>query len=297
MTVARNLLGTGLSGLAAQAIVGVTSGALTATGTVQGDAYVMSSDMNVFTTVASGTGAILPTGANCDRYTVVNSGANALLVYPPVGGTVGGLSANTGYSVGATGSATFTSQDGTNYASVGGNTTLAVAATTLSASGAVALSPANANVVISPTGTGVVTMAPATAGTLNNVSLGVTTPLAVKATTLTATTLFNLTGIEDSLTAAVGGTQAGALALSATKSVHRVTTVASAADSVSLPAAVAGAVQFVMNSAAANSMQIFGAATETINDVASATGVAIPAGKSAWFVCVSTGKWYMTLSA
>lgn len=52
----------------------------------------------------------------------------------------------------------------------------ALTTTTFSASGAVTLSPANATVTISPTGTGTVTIAPATSGTLNNVSLGATTP-------------------------------------------------------------------------------------------------------------------------
>lgn len=55
--------------------------------------------------------------------------------------------------------------------------------TTLAASGAVALSPANANVVASPTGSGVVTINPASAGTVNNVSVGATTPLAGTFTT------------------------------------------------------------------------------------------------------------------
>jgi hypothetical protein len=52
----------------------------------------------------------------------------------------------------------------------------ALSCATLTASGAVTLSPANATVTISPTGTGTVTIAPATSGTLNNVSLGATTP-------------------------------------------------------------------------------------------------------------------------
>ncbi len=51
-----------------------------------------------------------------------------------------------------------------------------VAATTLDASGAVTLNPANANVVASPTGTGVVTIAPATAGSMNNMTVGNVTP-------------------------------------------------------------------------------------------------------------------------
>jgi hypothetical protein len=58
---------------------------------------------------------------------------------------------------------------------------------TLSAIGSVALSPANLNVVISPTGTGVVTINPAAASTINNTSIGVTTAAAGRFTTLTST--------------------------------------------------------------------------------------------------------------
>lgn len=111
------------------------------------------------------------------------------------------------------------------------------------------------------------------------------TPGAVSAT------LFNLTGIETTLTAHAGGTQAAALALSATKTIHHVTVCATNADSVKLPAATAGAVHFVKNSGAAT-LQVFGASTETIDDVASATGIAMLTGTGAWFVCVTTGKWY-----
>lgn len=64
-------------------------------------------------------------------------------------------------------------------------TTGAFTCTTLTASSTVSLSPANANVTISPTGTGTVTVAPATAGTVNNVSLGATTPGTGAFTTLT----------------------------------------------------------------------------------------------------------------
>lgn len=55
----------------------------------------------------------------------------------------------------------------------GGATTFGGAVT--GSSGAVTFSPANANVVLSPTGTGVVTINPAAAGTINNCSIGATT--------------------------------------------------------------------------------------------------------------------------
>ena len=63
--------------------------------------------------------------------------------------------------------------------------------TTLAASAAVALNPANANVVLSPTGTGLVTIAPATAGTLNNMSVGATTPSTGSFTSTRATGLLS----------------------------------------------------------------------------------------------------------
>lgn len=62
-----------------------------------------------------------------------------------------------------------------------------VSATTLSASGAVSLNPTSHNVVLSPTGTGVVTIAPATVGTMDNVAIGSTTAAAGTFTSVTST--------------------------------------------------------------------------------------------------------------
>lgn len=62
----------------------------------------------------------------------------------------------------------------------------AVAATTLSASAAVTLNPANANVSIAPTGTGT--------HAINNMTVGGTTPAAGSFTTLAASGLVALTG-------------------------------------------------------------------------------------------------------
>lgn len=72
----------------------------------------------------------------------------------------------------------------TYFATLG---TTAFSCTTLTATSTVSLSPANANVTISPTGTGTVTMAPATAGNINNIAIGATTPLAGTFTNLTVT--------------------------------------------------------------------------------------------------------------
>lgn len=99
------------------------------------------------------------------------------------------------------------------------------------------------------------------------------------------------------LTATASGTQTTALALTA--AANSVDTVATAADSVKLPLAVAGLSVFVVNTAA-NSMQVFGSGTDTINAVATATGVAQAGGKSALYVCTASapaGKWFRLLSA
>lgn len=80
---------------------------------------------------------------------------------------------------------------------IGGSTPLAITSTTLTATGAVALSPANLNVVISPTGSGLVTLNPATLGSINNMSIGATTASTGKFTTLTVNSqaiVFNAAG-------------------------------------------------------------------------------------------------------
>jgi hypothetical protein len=88
------------------ASIGSASGAqnsvatgLIATGATQGTALALAADINMFATVAVGTGAILPTLNPSDVSTVFNGGANALLLYPPLGGKINNLAANAGYSI------------------------------------------------------------------------------------------------------------------------------------------------------------------------------------------------------
>lgn len=90
------------------------------------------------------------------------------------------------------------------------------------------------------------------------------------------------------LTAHAGGTQAAGLAL--TSQFNFLSTVASVGDSVLLPASVAGMSVYVDNRGAA-AAQVFGAGTDTINGVATATGVPLPAGTGAWFNCNAAGTW------
>ena len=111
--------------------------------------------------------------------------------------------------------------------------------------------------------------------------------------------ILTMTGKEDTLTAHAGGTQAAALALSASVPVHIITVCATAADSVKLPTCVAGEIHIVWNFGA-ESAQVFGNGTSTINGVATATGVALPAGKGAIFygrTAGAAGAWLMLLGA
>jgi hypothetical protein len=102
-------------------------------------------------------------------------------------------------------------------------------------------------------------------------------------------------GAEDSVTAFATGGQTSATQLLATVTNHRVSTVVTAADSVKLPAATVGQQHYLRNDGA-KPMQVFGQATETINGVASATGVPQAPGVGMWYVCTTAGAWTSTFS-
>lgn len=99
---------------------------------------------------------------------------------------------------------------------------------------------------------------------------------------------------EDTIVATPGGTKAAARVL--TKSLNRISTCATATNSVLLPKAIAGSIVFLTNSGA-QSAQVFGKGTDTINGIATGTGVAQAAGLSAAYVCYTTGAWFRILSA
>jgi hypothetical protein len=107
MTTIGRLMGAGVPATQAQqTVAGKPVSGLTAAGSTQGTALAIVNDFSVFTTVAAGTGGILPAqnGASMtalagDIYIAVNGGANALLVYPPVGGNFITVAVNTAVSV------------------------------------------------------------------------------------------------------------------------------------------------------------------------------------------------------
>jgi cytoskeletal protein CcmA (bactofilin family) len=182
---------------------------------------------NTITPVASTTGAatiptpsagLLTTFTGSAPYTVTlptpvlytgitqsffNNTGGVVTIASPSGNIIGpGFTAATSQAV--PNQATYTVvSDGTNYVIINneGGPQLASTGTfsgTLTANGSivansgVSLNPANANVVISPTGTGVVTINPATAGSINNVNIGATSAGNITANTITVNT--SLTG-------------------------------------------------------------------------------------------------------
>jgi len=99
----------------------------------------------------------------------------------------------------------------------------------------------------------------------------------------------------NAITALAGG---GQTAPALTNAVNRVTTVATAADSVRLPPAVVGTYPIVVvNAAAANSMNIFPSTGDAINALSANTAIACAANKTMIFFCAAPGIWNSILTA
>jgi hypothetical protein len=143
----------------------------------------------------------LPTPASTSGvpFTFYNSTSGTITLSTSSGSFVGSSGSLAGTQTVLTTATVNIVSDGTNYivlAATGGP----IAASTLSATSTVTLSPANANVVLSPTGTGVVTINPATAGTINNVAIGGSTAAAGTFTDFTATGTTTLQQIAEKIT-------------------------------------------------------------------------------------------------
>jgi len=100
--------------------------------------------------------------------------------------------------------------------------------------------------------------------------------------------------VEDAITATTSATQANSYQLTA--QVSRLSTVANGTDGVKLPPAVVGMELTIINDGAA-AAQVFGTSPDTIDGVATATGVALTNAKRAKFFCVVAGKWQSMLGA
>jgi hypothetical protein len=182
------LLAAGTDGFVLKLAAGVPTWAASASGTV---------------TSVSGTGTV--SGISLSG-TVTSTGNLTLggtldLSAPPA---IGGTTANTITGTTITASTKFV---GTNFdASGSGGGALRTSSSAsvlqwgagggvnLTLDGAFNMNPANATIQISPTGTGTLTVNPATAGTMNNMAIGGSTPLAGAFTTLSATSTISANG-------------------------------------------------------------------------------------------------------
>lgn len=89
------LMQSGASALFASNICGTGGGAKASAGTNQATALVLLEAFNVLKPVVAGTGVQLLAGLNIgESQTVVNAGVNNLLVYPPLGGSIGEAAVN-----------------------------------------------------------------------------------------------------------------------------------------------------------------------------------------------------------
>lgn len=93
------------------------------------------------------------------------------------------------------------------------------------------------------------------------------------------------------VTANTTGTQAGATALG--YGVSQVATAGAAASAVILPAAVPGEYCTVINDGA-NTIQVFGTSSDTINGIAAATGCVQMASSEITYWCAVAGQWRAT---
>lgn len=182
------MLGAGSNGQVLTLASGVPSWATPTTGTV---------------TSVSGTGTV--SGISLSG-TVTTSGNLTLggtldLSSPPV---IGGTAPNDITGTTITAATKFVSENYYGLPGVGGNLKTSAGTSLLnwdgggsgniSVNGGLTASPANKNVVLSPSGTGVVTINPATAGTINNVAIGGTTAAAGSFTTLAASSTLSANG-------------------------------------------------------------------------------------------------------
>jgi hypothetical protein len=93
--------------------------AISANGSTQGTATVLTKEMNIVTTVSSGQGVILPNGIAGLMLTITNTSANSLLVYPGIAGSINSLSSNIGYTMQASSTLQFITATGTQWYTVG----------------------------------------------------------------------------------------------------------------------------------------------------------------------------------
>lgn len=98
MPLAKNMMGAGMSAGTLRALNGAAiNSAITAAGTTQGGATSLTADVNIVTTATTGQGVILYNGVVGDSQEVFNNTSADIRVYPPTGGNINQIAANTAF--------------------------------------------------------------------------------------------------------------------------------------------------------------------------------------------------------
>ncbi len=218
------------------------------------------------------TGAVNVTPANHGVVLAPTGTAGTLVL---LGGTAGGSIDNVTIGGTTTAPGSFTN------ATVSG--TLASSGT-LNATGVVLMSPASHNVTVSPTGTGTVNIGPATAGTMDAMTIGGSTPEPGTFTDLAFTGKFGgavTTGITASTTHTRGQ-------VPLTNFWNQITVCGTSGDAVTLEAMTAGQAQVVFNAGAQPAAVFPNGASDTIDGGSGGASVVLTNAKRAVFVKVAT---------
>ena len=166
-----------------------------------GTAWQKIDNTDAVTSVNGYTGTVVLTNTDISGFgTMSTQNANAVAI---TGGSINGTTIGASTQADITGNTIsaytkFVAQDYYAQSILGGNLRTSGGTSLLNwdgggsgnvtVNGGLVVDPANKNINMSPTGTGSVTIAPATTGAINNMVIGATTPKAITGTTVTATT-------------------------------------------------------------------------------------------------------------
>lgn len=115
MSYPSRCMGVGMAAALTEQVCGDIQDNVTAAGSTQGTATLVTGAHVIVTTAAASTGVILPPAELGAEVTVKNLGANALLVYPATGGAINALAANAGFSIAAGGQGRFLGRNNINW--------------------------------------------------------------------------------------------------------------------------------------------------------------------------------------
>jgi hypothetical protein len=259
-----------------------TNASVSAAGSAQGNATVLAKSYNVITTVASGTGVVLPVVTTAGlRVVIVNKGVNTLNVYPAASAAIDSAGSNIAVTLPVGGTVTYEAASATQWYTVD--------APLVGGSG-ITITYSNGQTLVSVSGTGEVV---SISGTPNQItasaSVGAVT-LSTPAVFIAPGTIQDTTGMRYSTTldiVANGTTQTDATPLNT--SFNIVFTVASGTG-VRLPSDVIG-LRVVVYNFAVNTLNVYPATSSSIDFLAPNLPVTLPSHAAATYQN-NGGEWF-----